>query len=150
MLRRSLVVFGFIMSSVTFAHDEGHGPKLNDAAKYGGKLAPIIAHSEISQGTKAKMIYKAEFTKNAENIVRIYIYDDKMQPKKDLKIISVSGKIYFKDKATNKMKDVTVDMKLENGEISTQLPKDIGKPFDLDVTIATTDQKLFAAFDGNR
>ncbi|MBP9707105.1 MAG: hypothetical protein KBD78_05630 [Oligoflexales bacterium] len=149
MLRRALVTLGLFVASQGLAHDEGHGPKLKDPAKRGGKLAPVIAHNEISKGTKATMLYKAEFTKNAENLVRVYLYDEKMAPK-TLAIKGASGTIYYKDKAKNKMAEIPVSMKVENGEITASLPADIGKPFDLDVTLETEDKKLFIAFDGNR
>lgn len=150
MLRRVIVTLSLFVASQSLAHDEGHGPKLKDPAKYGGKLAPVIAHSEVSKGIKAAMLYKAEFTKNAENLVRVYLYDEKMAPKKDLAIKTASGTIYYKDKSKNKMTEVALSMKVENGEITASLPKDIGRPFDLDVTLETADKKLFMAFDGNR
>ena len=59
----TFALFLIAAANFGFAHDEGHGPKLTDPAKFGGMIAPVILKKDVPIGRKAKMHYKAEVTK---------------------------------------------------------------------------------------
>ena len=68
-----------LLSGITIAHDEGHGPKLTDTPKQGGKVAPVISASDASKGEKAELIYKAELVRIEGDVVKVYLYDKEMK-----------------------------------------------------------------------
>ena len=76
---KKLIFLITLMTASAYAHDGGHGPKLGDQPKYGGKVAAVINKKEVKKGTDAKLLYKAELTKNSQNIIRVYMYNTKMK-----------------------------------------------------------------------
>lgn len=150
-MRKFLIaVFLFSMMTGAQAHDEGHGPKLTDPAKYGGMIAPVIFKSDVDKGRKAKMQFKAEVTKNSAGKMRIYLYDTSMKPVKNVEFEKLGGVVYFKDSKTGKSKDAKLSVTKKGEEISTQLPKEVKGRFDFDFTFGIKKEKYFVAFDGMR
>ena len=90
-----------LLSPKLFAHDEGHGPKLGDQAKFGGVIAAVISASEVEKGRKADLIYKAELTKNSDGIVRLYFYDIEMKAVSSKQFKNARGKLARETRATN-------------------------------------------------
>lgn len=131
----------------SFAHDDGHGPKLGDQPKFGGKVSAVIDKAEINKGTKAKMLYKAELTKNNKNFIRVYLYDDKMKPLDIASLGDSSGALMFKDRKTKKWVNHKFNLKKEKDHYSGQLPTKPRRPFSVDVTIKEKGKSLFMAFD---
>lgn len=146
------IIATLLISSLTFAHDEGHGPKLGDQPKFSGKVAAVINKKEINKGTKATMLYKAELTKNAKNVIRVYFYDKKMTLMKLDGITSASGELLFKSRDRKKMENHKFKLKKvveKNTEFfEGTLPTKPRRPFNVDVTLDEKDKKLFIAFDG--
>ena len=64
----------------SYAHDEGHGPKLTDQGRQGGVVSPVIDKKDYSKGAKAPVVYKGELVRSEDGTVRVYIYDAQMNP----------------------------------------------------------------------
>lgn len=136
-----------LVTQGVLAHDEGHGPKLGDQPKFGGKVAAVINKDEVSKGTKAELLFKAELTKNSQNVVRVYLYDKDMKPLKDQEANSATGELQFKDRKTKKWQSHEFTLNLKDGFFEGNLPTKPRRPFNIDVTISGKDKKLFMAFD---
>lgn len=143
-----LTIVLLLAGQVAFAHDEGHGPKLGDQPKFGGKVAAVINKNEVSKGTKAAMLYKAELTKNNQNIIRVYLYDKKMKPLKIEDLGTAAGELLFKNRKTRKMSSHDFEFKKKDGFYEGKLPTKPRRPFNIDVTLKQKDKNLFMAFDG--
>lgn len=113
--------------TTTHAHDD-HGPKRHDAPKYGGRVA--IAVSKDSR----EHLYKGELTRTQSDTVRLYLYDDHMNP------LSLDG---FENKAT-----ATLSFKKQKAKLNTvfslqkegkafvgKMPQISQKPFTIEVHI---------------
>lgn len=144
---KKLILMTALISQLVYAHDDGHGPKLGDQPEYGGKVTAVIDKDEVDKGTKAELLYKAELTKNNQNVVRVYLYDKKM---KSLKLDDVSeayAELISKDKETQKWKKTKFSLEQERGSFSGKIPGTPQRPFNIDVTLKRGDQALFMAFD---
>ena len=146
-MKKLLIILTIISASFANAHDEGHGPKLGDQPKFGGKVAAVIDKSEIKKGTKAKMLYKAELTKNNKNVVRVYLYDKDMKPIKPDSFKEASGELQFKDRKTKKWGSHEISFTKKDGFFEGTLPTNPRRPFNIDVSIGAKDKTLFMAFD---
>lgn len=127
------------------AHDEGHGPKVTDAPKQGGVLAPIIEAKDSKLGKKAKLVYKAELVRSEDGTARVFLYDDKMNPllldgfEKKAGAILETGK--------TKVKKVPFELTLAEDSFTGKIPTPSSKPFNIDVTYKKGDLSLLSAFD---
>lgn len=139
-----------LLGAPLLAHDEGHGPKLTDPAKYGGKVAPVILKSDVKKGRKATMHYKAEVTKNSSGTLRIYLYDKDMKILSDMRVSDLGGIVYYRDQISGKGKNVKLNFNQANKEIKTNLPTEVQGRFDFDFTFKTNKGVYFVAFDGMR
>ena len=144
-----ITLAAMLLSQFVFAHDGGHGPKLRDQPKYGGKVAAVIDKKEELAGAKAKILYKAELTKNNQNVVRVYLYS------KDMKILqlegyeSANGELTFKDKRTRKkvMHEFALK-KMPDASYEGKLPARPRRPYNIEVTLSGKERKLLTAFHG--
>lgn len=143
-----LTIAFLLMSRMVFAHDEGHGPKLGDQPKFGGKVTAVIDRQEVNKGAKAAMLYKAELTKTGDNVVRVYLYDQAMKPLSIADLGASEGELLFKDKKTKKMASHAFKFEKKDGFYEGKLPTEPRRPFNVDVTIKEKDKTLFMAFDG--
>lgn len=135
-----------------FAHDGGHGPKLNDAGKHGGKVTAVVLKSERELGPKAKLVHKSEIVKVKEkdgtNTVRVYFYDVNMKTL-DISKFAKSGNAVVEYEKGKKKTEIPFKLSL-NGTyfIAKKVPDSPVKPFNIDVFVNDTKKDLLAAFDG--
>jgi len=118
------------------AHDEGHGPKLREAAKFGGKLAPVVI-----AGKEGQIMFKAELLRNSKGALKIYVFTPDMKPA-DLSKFSSAQLTAEQRKGKEKS---TVTLKAEQGFFAGELPNMKG-PFSVDVEFKTADATLIAGF----
>lgn len=144
---KKLLVILSLVGAFAHAHDEGHGPKLGDQPKFGGKVAAVINKTEIKKGTKAEMLFKAELTKNNQNVVRVYLYDKEMKPVKLDGFKDASGELQFKDRKTKKWGSHEFKFTKKDGAFEGKLPTSPRRPFNIDVSVGSEDKTLFMAFD---
>jgi hypothetical protein len=138
----SLVLAG----PITFAHDEGHGPKLTDSGKYGGLVAPVVDLKDAKKGTKAELIYKAELVRSSDGTVRAYLYDKELKPL-DLAKIEKTAKGILGGKVKGKYQTEKFDLKLEGNSFTGKMPKTSAKPYNLDFHFTEPGRTLLTAFD---
>ena len=136
-----------LCSVSAYAHDDGHGPKLGDQPKFGGLVAAVIDYLEVNKGREAKLLYKAELTKNAKGVVRVYFYDNTMKPISIDGFNAATADLIHKDRKSKKW--ITKSFKLEKkGDFyEGNLPLKPRPPFNVDVKVDSKDKKLFMAFD---
>jgi len=146
-MKKVLIITALLMSQLVQAHDEGHGPKLVDQPKFGGKIAAVINKVEVKKGTKAKLLYKAELTKNNQNMVRVYLYDKDMKPLTLESFKSAKAQLQFKDRKTKKWDSFDFNLDKKENAFVGKLPQSPRRPFNIDVSINGKDKKLFMAFD---
>ena len=130
---------------------EGHGPKLIRSGKYGGVLAEVFSASNrkrINRATanKATDIYIAEFVKDEEGKVFVYLYDQKMTPV-PLDRFSLKASSILRTGRGKKQK--TTSFFLEKSEMSFtgNLPKNDKRPFSIEIHLIEGNKKLFMKFD---
>jgi hypothetical protein len=135
-----------MLSGGALAHDEGHGPKLTDAGKYGGLVAPIIDMKDIKKGLHAEVVYKAELVLSSEGKVRLYLYDASMKPL-DLAKFTKEVKGVLETKTKGKHKSENFSLTLDGKVFVGQSPKPASKPFNIDFHFHEGERTLLTAFD---
>lgn len=149
---KQLVIFLALIAGVANAHDEGHGPKLNDSPKQGGKLAPVIAANEVSRGERAQLIYKAELVRSEDDSVKLYLYDKEMYPLSQAQLTEFGKTAQATIEHVKKgkiAKTSKFSLDLQNGVFEGKLgerPKT--QTFNVDVKMKKGETDLLAAFDG--
>ncbi len=128
------------------AHDEGHGPKLTEAPKKGGVLAPLILASEASLGSKAKILYKGELVRSDTGGVTLYVYDDKMNAL-PLEKFAKTAKGDLEFKKGKKWQKLPFPLKNENSTFTGAPPKPQKKPYNIDIHLNDGTRDLLVAFD---
>ncbi len=145
-MKKIIVALVFLVSTLAFAHDEGHGPKLSESGKFGGVLASVIDESEIKLGNSAKRLYKAELVRSESNELMIYLYDEKMNLH-PLKSFEPEGLAKVEFKKNKKYIKTAFKLKLKGNHFEGIAPKPERKPFNIDVHLVEGAKKLFVAFD---
>jgi hypothetical protein len=142
----SAVLIALNMTSLTVAHEGGHGPKLRDNAKYGGHLAPAIWQKDLAKGHHAPLIYKGELTRSQDGTIRLYLYDTHMKPLKlnNFKPKAVATLVIKKRK---KRKETRFHLQKETNAFVGKIPKITRRPFDIDIVVHQGDQALLVSFD---
>ena len=140
------VMLALMCSIPAFAHDEGHGPKLTDAAKQGGVVSPVIDAREVSKGAKAAVVHKAELVRSEDGTVRVYFYDQGMNPL-DLSKFSKEAKGILEFKKSKKWVKAPFVLKQEENAFIAIAPKSESKPFNIDIHVQEAGKELLAAFD---
>lgn len=143
---KNLFVVLMIFALNVSAHDEGHGPKLTDASKQGGIVAPVVLAKEASLGTKAAMKYKAEIVRSQEGIVRVYFYDQKMDSLKTGILASKANAILISGKK-GKMTEQKFELIWKEDHFEGRSPKPVRKPYNIDVKVMEGATELLVAFD---
>ena len=141
-----IVGLAMSLSAHAFAHDEGHGPKISDAGKYGGLVSPVIDMKEAAKGTHAAVVYKAELVRTADGKVRLYLYDQQMAPI-DTKSAVTSVKGFLEVKVKGKYKQEPFSLTLDGKSFVGLAPKSTSKPFNIDFHIKEAGRELLTAFD---
>ena len=128
------------------AHDEGHGPKLNDTGNYGGILTAVVESKHAPLGAKAPLVYKAELTRSEDGTVRVYVYDAAMKPLSQDMLPKTAQAFLITSQAD---KEVKTPFFLSLGEANFigKAPTPASKPFSIDVSFKTKDKDLLAGFD---
>ncbi|MCM2283104.1 MAG: hypothetical protein NDI61_14775 [Bdellovibrionaceae bacterium] len=134
------------LSVSSFAHDEGHGPKLTDSGKYGGLVSGMVMKAEASKGAKATLVHKAELVRSSDGAVRIYVYDLSMKPL-DTKRFASKGSAVLIAKVKGKSKESVFALEQKDGAFVGKMPKPEAKPFNIDVTLKDGDKEVLSAFD---
>lgn len=140
------ITLALMVSVPALAHDEGHGPKLTDAAKLGGVVSPVIDAREASKGAKAAVLHKAELVRSGDGTVRVYFYDQGMNPL-DLKRFSSEAKGILEFKKSKKWMKAPFIFKQEGNAFVGVSPKTDSKPFNIDIHVQEAGKELLAAFD---
>lgn len=145
-MKKLLVALTLGLAGSVFAHDEGHGPKLADAGKYGGLVSAVVFKAEAKKGASATLVYKAELVRSTDGTTRIYLYDTTMKPL-DMKGFDAKGTAELGAKVKGKWKDVPFKLNLEGTSFIGKMPKPEAKPFNVDVTLKHEGKELLMAFD---
>jgi hypothetical protein len=142
-----LTLAAIILPMVAFAHDEGHGPKVDDTGKHGGILAPVVDAKDVEKGGHAHLVYKAELVRSEDGTVRVYYYDKEMKP---IQIEKTFGKTANGVVETTKKKEVKTEsfsLTVEDNAFVGKAPKPSSKPFNIHVRVKEGDRELFVGFD---
>lgn len=134
------------LSLNAFAHDEGHGPKLTDAPKQGGLVASVVLAKDAGLGPKAPMKYKAEIVRSQEGIVRVYIYDQKMEALKAGTFVPKASANLITEKK-GKFTEQKFDLTWKEDHFEGKSPKPARKPYNIDVKVMEGHTELLVAFD---
>lgn len=140
------VIASILSWSSSYAHDEGHGPKLADAGKYGGLVSAVIAKDDIKLGANAPLIHKAELVRSTDGTLRVYMYDKNMKP---LNVKSFEPKAYaiLAAKVKGKWVDTEFPLEVKENAFIGKMPKVTKKPYNIDVTVKENGKELLSAFD---
>jgi hypothetical protein len=134
------------LNSLSFAHDEGHGPKLTEGGKFGGVVASVIDEKDKSKGASAVRVYKAELVRSENNEVSLYIYDEKMNLLPMSKFSKVGKGVVEIEK--NKKHLVTeFNFTVVKNHFEGKAPKPEKRPFNIDMQFTEGTRSLFVAFD---
>lgn len=147
-MKKTILMMGFIIgfSQATFAHDEGHGPKLSDAGKFGGLVSPVVKKADAKLGAKAVLVYKAELSRSSNGTARVYIYDAEMK-QVDLKTFDKKATASLASKSKGKWTESSFSLEQKEGVYIGQMPKTTSKPYNIDVTFKENGTELLSAFD---
>ena len=140
------LVLVLALSLNAFAHDEGHGPKLTDAPKQGGLLAPVILAKEESLGHKAQAKHKAEIVRTQDGTVRVYFYDKAMSP---LKAGALGPKAFgtLISGKKGKFTEQKFDLQWKDDHYEGTSPKPARKPFNIELKVLEGTDELLVAFE---
>jgi len=142
-----VILLAATMSLPAFAHDEGHGPKLHDAGKFGGVMTGVVLAKDVKLGAKAPLVYKAELTRSEDGTVRVYFYDKEMAPL-DLTRLPKTVKASIEAKKRKKWTSTPFVLTKTADGYEGKAPKPASKPFNIDVVVKEGERELLAAFDG--
>lgn len=133
-----ICALGFgLMSTSLFAHDEGHGPKLTDRPKYGGKVAAVVEDGMLTHTVK----YKAELVKNSKNEVKLYVYDKEMEPV----TLDRFSEARLEAQGRRSKQAQKVSLTKSDKFFEGKLPQMKG-PFSVDIVVKENDEELIAGF----
>lgn len=143
---KNALVLLLALTLSAFAHDEGHGPKLTDAAKQGGVVAPVVLAKDAGLGTKAPMQHKAEIVRSQDGTVRVYFYDQSMNPLKAGTLgPKASGNLISGKKG--KITEQKFELQWKEDHFEGKAPKPTRKPYNIDVKVMEGSTELLVAFD---
>jgi hypothetical protein len=141
-----LAAAALFLSLSAFAHDEGHGPKLTDSPKQGGVISPVVKASEAKLGPKAVLIYKAELARLDDGTVRVYVYDQNMNPL-PLTGFNKTAKGAVEMEKKKQTTKTPFELTLDGDSFSGKMPTITSRPYNVDVVMQEGDRRLLAAFD---
>lgn len=143
---KKFLVLALVLSLNSFAHDEGHGPKLTDAPKQGGIVSSVVLAKDAGLGTKAEMKHKAEIVRSQDGTVRIYFYDKTMNPVKAGVLAPKAGGNLISGKK-GKFTEQKFDLVWKDDHFEGKFPKPNRKPYNIDVKVLEGTSELLVAFD---
>ena len=145
-MKKIMLTLVLSLSGLSYAHDEGHGPKVADAAKYGGIVSGIVLEADAKKGAEAALVHKAELVRSTDGTVRLYLYNAKMESL-NLKEFAPKATATLAAKVKGKWKDVEFPLELKDNSFSGKMPKPAAKPYNIDVVLTEKSKKLLTAFD---
>lgn len=138
-----------LMMSLTasvIAHDGGHGPKITEAAKNGGVVAPVIKTTDLKSGAKATVQYKAELVRSDDGTVMVYLFDSAMKPL-PLTSFEKNAKADLEYKKKGKWVKLPFELTLDGETYKGKAPTPPQKPFNIDIHLNDGKDALLVAFD---
>ena len=135
-----------IIQTPSFAHDEGHGPKLKDAGRFGGVVASVVDMVELNKGGHAHLVYKAELVRSQDDTARVYVYDKSMKPL-DLSIFSKTAKAVLISSVDGEKSVAEFELTLKGMNFKGKAPKAKSKPYNIEIVFSKGDKKYLVAFD---
>lgn len=145
-LLQTTLIATLITWTSAHAHDEGHGPKLADAGKYGGLVSAVVAAGDAKLGAKAPLVHKAELVRSSDGTVRIYMYDQSMKPL-DVKNFEPKGSASLASSVKGKWVETVFPLEVKEGAFTGKMPKVAKKPYNIDITVKENGKELLSAFD---
>lgn len=145
-MKKILIALMICVSVTTFAHDEGHGPKISDGGKYGGLVSAVVMKSDASMGARAALVYKAELVRSADGNLRVYLYDHDMKPI-DMTTFESKATAVLAAKIKGKWTDTKFGLEFKDNFFIGKMPKIQKKPYNIDITIKQKGKELITAFD---
>ncbi len=146
-MKKIILFVLFVVSTSVWAHDEGHGPRLTDAPRYGGVVAPVIQAENARLGRKAPLVYKGELLRSEDGTVRVYLYTTQMKPLA-LPKFEKKGKAVFETKGNTGWEKQEFQLALTGNAFVGKLPKgNIRKPYNIDVLVTESGKTYLVAFD---
>ena len=146
MKKTTMVLFLMVLTSLTSAHDEGHGPQISDAGKYGGLVAPGIKKADEKLGAKAALVHKAELARAGDGTIRVYLYDSQMKPM-DMKDFDKKAEGTLAVKSKGKWKHTNFSLEQHGTLFIGKMPKSETKPYNIEITLKQNGTELLAAFE---
>jgi hypothetical protein len=140
-------VISLMMLGSAWAHDEGHGPKVNDQPKQGGMVMPVIDKKEADKGASATMIYKAELVRKENGEAQLFVYDEKMNALPAEKLEKNAKAKIGPMKRNPKWKSEEFTLENKDGAYVGKLPKIKVKPYYIDITLTEGKRALLTAFE---
>lgn len=140
----SVLLLGFCLSA--YSHDGGHGPKLKDFGKKGGRVTSVVMTKEAGKGSSAKSVYNSEIVRSKDGKVKIYFYDKDMNA---LKLDSFAKKAKASLISGRGGKETVKDFELNliTDHFEGMTPKPIPRRYTIEVKVSEGDKELLAAFD---
>lgn len=141
-----------LVAGISLAHDEGHGPKVTDTPKQGGKVASVVSTNEASKGLKGQLSFKAELVRGENDLVKVYLYDREMNalPEAQLSQFGKAATATVEHLKKGKIaKTSKFSLDLRNGVFEGKLgEKPKTQTFNLHVKMTEGEKEFLAAFDG--
>jgi hypothetical protein len=150
MMHKALIMtlLGLLLAPMqSFAHDEGHGPKLADVGLFGGIVAAVVDNAEASKGAKATLLYKAELVRSDAGTARVYLYSKTMKPLKLTEFGASAKGVVIVVGADGKDQTTPFTLTRKGRDYVGTAPKASQKPFNIDVRIPAQGKTLLVAFD---
>ena len=143
---KKITVLLLALSLSAFAHDEGHGPKLKDVGKKGGRVTSVVLSKDAAKGAAADLVYKGEIVRSKDGKVKIYFYDKDMNPLK-LDSFAKTAKATLISGKSGKETEKVFDLAFARDHFEGMTPKPIPRRYNIDVRVGEGDKELLAAFD---
>lgn len=143
---KSLITLLLCLSLSIFAHDEGHGPKLKDVGRRGGRVTAVVLAKDFGMGAKAPLIHKSEIIRSKDGTVKVFFYDQNMGPLK-LDSFAKTAKATLISGKAGKETEKNFDLTFNTDHFVGKAPKADSRRYNIDVKVMEGDKELLAAFD---
>lgn len=137
------VAASFLSLSV-FAHDEGHGPKVKNQGKYGGKMTSVILKKD-HDAADAKAHYIAELTLSNDGMLRVYFYDTNLQPTV-IAPKALTGTLIIKNKNAKNSSKTNLVFNPKGNSFEAKIDPVANRSAGLELVISTAEQDYLADF----
>lgn len=141
-----LTIASLLISTTSWSHDEGHGPKLTDTGLFGGVVTAVVDESEREKGAHANLVYKSELVKSKDGTVRVYLYDKNLK-KLDISNLQNEAQAVLIAFPEGKEVEKTFSLEKKGFYYQGKAPEAQTKPYNIDVVFMGKDKKYLAAFD---